>query len=515
MEESEDLDIATQISLHSVRNLLGSQQQLSLFSENKVREFAETYGVSLESQISRYGIDLTDTQQRMMEAILFGFSKTKYKGNLEPIDKPSHAKEKYPSGGLPSIYQNVTQLPKLKITQAELLDWAGVNRRSAGDVQDALRALKHLGTSQYCFYYTRAVFDEKGALKREKHGEYIKEEVIAVDTLFTIKEVRSKKTSSLEYYEIIPSSIFLDQRESYFMLIPFNWREEVRKLIGQRKASSYTFRFLVLLRYQFEMDRRAQKKPVIKCTPEEMAIRLKMPESVYKGKRTRANKILDEVYAVAKKLGYITHYERMGITDILYLNEEKYRMPRHQEKLPDFVKDEQDNSPEMKKARMLLDLLIQEKRKLLPKYNPLLGGQLQEQSCKNLVKLMEKYSYEEIAKVIEWGVSRPYWCTRIGTASNLRKNFEDALVEMKASQLKSTGSDKEQLVKENKEHSSIIAKKLEGKHPFKFEILNKYIEIIEDGSRQPTCINYSEHGFKDQLDSALRKRGIHLESLLE
>ncbi|WP_226988463.1 hypothetical protein [Candidatus Protochlamydia sp. R18] len=49
----------------------------------------------------------------------------------------------------------------------------------------------------------------------------------------------------MEYYEIIPSSIFLDQTESNFMLIPYNCREKVRSVVGSRKASSYTFRFLL------------------------------------------------------------------------------------------------------------------------------------------------------------------------------------------------------------------------------------------------------------------------------
>lgn len=505
MEDEEELDKTTQISLHSVRNLLGSQQQMTLFSENKVKQFAETYGVNLEREISRYGIDLTDTQTKMMEAILFGLTETNYRGNLEPIDTPSHAKEKYPSGSLPSIYQNFTQLPKLKVTQSELLNWANINQKSAGDVQNAIKALKHLGTTQYCFYYTRSVLNEKGDLVREKNGEIFKEEVTAVDTLFTIKEVRSKKTNLLDYYEIIPSSIFLDQRDSYFMLIPFNWREEVRKLIGQRKASSYTFRFLILLRYQFELERRAKKKQIVyKCSPEEMAIRLKMPESVYKRKKDRLKKILDEVYSVAKKLGYLSKYERTGILDILYLNEEKYYMPRYQEKLPALAKDEKDNSPEMKKAKLLLDLIIMERRKLVPSYNPVLGGQVQEQSCNNLMELLARYSFEEIESVIVWGIQKPYWCNRIGTAANLRKNFEDALTEMRALAGKGKSSEKE-----NREYAAMLCERMiqEKISNVKLEVLNKYVEIA-DGSYQPTCIDYSEKGFKDQLENALKKRGF-------
>jgi len=86
------------------------------------------------------------------------------------------------------------------------------------------------------------------------------ESVVAVDTLLTIKEVRHKDSGKLDYYEAVPSTLFLDQREGYFLLIPFGWREEVRSLVGQRRASVYTFRFLLFLRYQFEMKRRSKKK---------------------------------------------------------------------------------------------------------------------------------------------------------------------------------------------------------------------------------------------------------------
>ena len=101
--------------------------------------------------------------------------------------------------------------------------------------------------------------DKNGMPEIDSEGKWKKEEVMAVDTLFVIKEIRDQKEGKLEYYEIIPSPIFLDQRESYFMLIPYNWREEVRELVGNKKASSYTFCFLLFLRYQYELSRRTQK----------------------------------------------------------------------------------------------------------------------------------------------------------------------------------------------------------------------------------------------------------------
>lgn len=516
MEYSE-LEKATQISLHSVRNILGSPQQLDLFSDAKVKDFSDAYGVPLNNEISRYGVHLSDLQQRVMEAILHGFTKTRYKGNAEPIDKPSHAKEKYPSGEIPNSYQYVATLPKLKVSQSEILKWAGINQKSAGDIQAAVKALKHLGTAQYCFYYTRLAIDEKGEAKRDREGDYQKEEVIAVDTLFTIKEVRSKKTGALDYYEVVPSTIFLDQRESYFMLIPFNWREEVKKLVGERKASSYTFRFLLFLRYSFELIRRSNKgkgKYIIKHSPEEMAIKIKMPESVYKRQKARANATLQEVYAVAKKLGYLKDYERTGYVDILYLDEEKYYLPKYEESLPSLRKEEEDNSLEMKQAIELLNLIIQEKKKIIPTYNPVNGGQVREHSLKNLKDLVKKHSFEDIKKVIVWGISKPFWCNRVGAPVKLCKNFEEAFLEMKVSEGQSKKYNKEEMAEENKELALIISQKIKKlKHKLQVDALNKYIEI-GSGLHQPTCINYTENGFRDQLETALKKRDVSLEELL-
>ena len=60
---------------------------------------------------------------------------------------------------------------------------------------------------------------------------------------------------------------------------------------------------------------------------EEVAIALKMPETMYRANRKRASKIIQEAYAVAIKLGYLVRVENTGATDILYLNEGYYPEP--------------------------------------------------------------------------------------------------------------------------------------------------------------------------------------------
>jgi hypothetical protein len=178
--------------------------------------------------------------------------------------------------------------------------------------------------------------DEKGKYQKDKKGDYQKEEVIEVGTLFRIKEIRDQAGGQLKYYEIHPSAALLDQIDNYFLLIPENWREEVEAITGT-KGSKYTYNFLVWLRLQYEQIRRhnskggkikrKRKEYRIQKTWEEIAIALKMPESIYKANRIRAKKTIEAAYSVAIKLGYLLKVEDNGASDILYLNEEKYPQP--------------------------------------------------------------------------------------------------------------------------------------------------------------------------------------------
>ncbi|MGK5593758.1 MAG: hypothetical protein ACSNEK_00170 [Parachlamydiaceae bacterium] len=321
---------ATQIGLHSVRNMLGENAQYDLFSNHDI-EFASEFKFKLSGKIDRFGIDLTEMQSRIMEGILRGFSETRYQGNIKPKPVEWVQNERFSGGKLPDTYKNIIELPCLKASLTQILDWSGINKNGISYWARAVESIQELGVKQFCFYYDRLVFDDRGNPQKESNGRWKKEEVIAVDTLFTIKEIREESSGELKYYEITPSSIFLDQRDSYFMLIPYGWREEVKALVGSKKASSYTFRFLLYLRYQYELMRRSTKikSPYqIKHSPEEIAIATKMPESIYKRKKQRMNEILSDAFLVAKQLGYLTDYERKDYIDVLTLNNNKYFNPK-------------------------------------------------------------------------------------------------------------------------------------------------------------------------------------------
>lgn len=512
MTKKEDRIQATQIAMHSVRNMLGDQHQISLFSDHD-KQFANEFDLPLSGSIDRFGIDLTDMQARLVEGVLRGFSETAYKGNAEIKDIHQLADEKY-SGKLPEAYKYIKEIPKLKATQKQILEWSGINQSSISCWARGVEALGEIGTKQYCFYYDRLAFDEKGQPIKNKNGYWKKEEVIAVDTLFMIKEIRNEENGSLKYYEITPSSIFLDQRESYFMLVPYNWREEVKLLVGNKKASSYTFRFLLFLRYQYELKRRSNREPLpyqIQWSPEEIAIAIKMPESIYRRKKKRMSQILKDAYAVAKRLGYLTDFEHKGYLDILTLNHDKYFSPKDisLKKAIDAMNDANEIGV---LANKLFDLFHAQRKLLDPKHE-LPSGTVKGQQISAFCSLLKIRTAVDIENIILWSCSKQFWCTRLSSPQSILKHFSEAFSEFTVQYKPS----KEEIISKNKKIASEIETTLGSKcvSKFRFDVLNKHVEIIKtsgsaSGVCQPTCINYEDNEFEKKLHLALSKEGISM-----
>lgn len=430
---------ATQMAMHAYRSFLGNSKQLNLFSDHPTK-FGHEYGVQIREKIDRVGMDLTDIQMRVMEGILRGFSETNYKGNIPPEDKEEIAQRKY-SGKLPSAYKYVREIPRLRATQKQIIEWAGLNLGSAGDKQRAIEALAHLGTKQYWYHYDRLVYDETGCPERDKNGDWKKEAVDAVDTLITIKTVReevplkqqdknAKIRGEVKYYEITPSAVFLDQRESYFILFPYNWRDEIEALYQKKKYSAYIPKFIYFLRLQYELKRRAKsEKPYqIRWSTEEIAIALNMPKSFYKGQKERTNKLLEEAFSVAQKLGYLQKYERTDTLEILTFQDAKFITV---------------NSPTLEKAigvmsgnssstQVLLFDFFHTKKKELNEYHKVPIGEEKEEQLKEFNLLLSQKKSEDIQELIKWGLSLKFWCDRLSTPRKLRDNFDAAWSEMNA-----------------------------------------------------------------------------------
>lgn len=333
----------TRISIHTVTQFFKDSKQLSLFSDEKIDAFSRATGLSITNRPNNYGVILNQSQGRVLEGILKAFTGTNYEGDLQK-DKATALTEVYSdtptagetlSKGDNAPYKNIKTIPVVRLTQAQIIELSGYDLKSQrqGDKQDVIEALTFLATNQFCFYWVRLKY-ENGKPIKDKSGDWVKEEVMEVGTLLRVKTIRDQ-TGLLQYYEIHPSAPVLDQVNSYFLLVPNNWRDEVKQITGKR-ASSYTYELLLWLRLQYEQIRRYNSnggknrnpKPFkISKSWEDMAIALKMPETMYKANRKRASAIIQEAYSVGIKLGYLIRVENNGATDTLYLNEGYYPKP--------------------------------------------------------------------------------------------------------------------------------------------------------------------------------------------
>lgn len=471
----EEKACTTKVSLHAVRNMLGNLDQISLFSEHDISK-AISADAELSQVITRFGIDLTDMEFRLVEGILLGFSQTNYEGNLPPVEGPEE--------GVDFI-----NLPRLKVSQLQLLRLSGISD-SFGPKAKAIEALQSLSEKQYAFYYQRLVYDKNNNPKKDAKNNWVKEEVSVVSNLFTIKEVKNPGTQILKYYEITPSSIFLDQIDTFFMMIPLGWREEVKSLIGSKKVSLYLFRFLFFLRYQYEMKRRTRKeKPfTIKWSPEELCIAIKMPESIYVRQRKRANAILDECYTVAKKLGYLKSVSRETIVDSLVLNDAKFYNPR-------LARAEEQN-PAAVELFEQFHLL----RSRIDKTHRTPSGSAKEDQVTQFNKLLSSRTKEDILKAVEWAFSQSYWSVQVITPHKLADRFKEVWTAMSVA----SGSAKEHSIEENKIHAKAFLTNVLIPKGVQIELLSKYVEIVS-APHQPHIIEFSDKEFMLKLEAALQK----------
>ena len=76
----------TKIAIHTVSQFYGDNNQLSLFSDEKIDAFKDATGLNLTNRPTNYGVVLNQAQKRVFEGILKAFTYTNYKGD-EQKDK--------------------------------------------------------------------------------------------------------------------------------------------------------------------------------------------------------------------------------------------------------------------------------------------------------------------------------------------------------------------------------------------------------------------------------------------
>ncbi len=316
--------LCTEMSLYSAKNLFGEQNQLTLF-DSYIDSLEKSFDPLIKGSVGRFGIDITEYQCRVLEAILKAFTNTSFEGNVHHVSKDRYL-DNTEDSSLEGMCKYLDKIPKIRITQAELLQYLGIGRTSISSISRAIEALHELNDKHFSFYYERRAQDGNGNLLSDSKGRPIIEEVTGKGPLMTVLEVAHSGSGRLDYYEIIPNPIFLDQRETYCMLIPSNWRDEVQKLLGKKKTSQTTFMFLIFLRYAFELfKRRGERAPYqLRMSPEEVASILKIHESVIKRQKKRTVSYLVNAYETAKRLGYLKDFKVDKYLHVLTLDESKY-----------------------------------------------------------------------------------------------------------------------------------------------------------------------------------------------
>jgi len=330
----ENKDLA-KVSKHLINQILYYDKEEIGEISVKAEALANKTGVYLEKKIKRKGLILNSTQWKVLGAILKELTDTNYKGhklmstyealndkNLPPI-YPTDKTGAFLYGSENSPYKNITAIPRLLITQSNLIRLAGYDPRKQSHRQNVVEALEYLRTHQCYFYWKRLKYKD-GKPVKDKNGEYVFEYVEELATVLRVNKITDNKRK-LDYYEIEPSACLLDQHDKYFLLIPKELLDNIDKKI-KRKPSFYTILFLIWLYNEADNMRRYKKKDKT-VSLKELVIILNMPESLYKKKKKEAEKIIQEAITTALSLGYIKNISIEDDTLTFYFNKDFYPAP--------------------------------------------------------------------------------------------------------------------------------------------------------------------------------------------
>lgn len=307
----------------AVANMFNVVQQ-DLFSSSYIDDLRKSLEPIISARVGRFGIDINDTECRVLEAILKGFTETSFEGNYKSISKQELRAQINTEIDLEST--RLEKFPRLRFTQKKLMDDLGISRKHPGAISRAVSALDSLSSKMFTFFYARKALDEKGDDILNKDGSVLYEHVIAQGTLLTLLRVKDESETRLKNYEVVLNPLFIDEREENCLIIPSDWRKEVSSVVGNKKTSSYVFKFLIFLRYMHEFFAKQSVNPpfVLELTMEEMAVTLKFSETSIKRQKKRTEKVLENCYSVAKSLGYLEDYSIGEYMHRLVLNEQKY-----------------------------------------------------------------------------------------------------------------------------------------------------------------------------------------------
>ena len=253
--------------------------------------------------ISSYGLDLTENQDRALHAVQKLLADTQFNGDGK-IDFNS-ADFKISGAYLPYLSINYSDY-----YQAYGLEPAGDGRYRGAQAEQAMKALESLTEMRWLRYKRktgkydkdgRPLFDLISVKKPLIHLQLISgyqnlteediQKILSGQELPEEKE-HSRATKIL----LLPSPILTDEIDKYYILKPVGLHNEIKALSPGRRISRSNSLFIELLLF---VD-----LPVWRINKEELARQLNQDSLIESRQKSRLNKIIQEALETAKALGF-------------------------------------------------------------------------------------------------------------------------------------------------------------------------------------------------------------------
>jgi hypothetical protein len=303
------------------------------------------------------GIDITPAQEQALFGLQALLTRTNYKGNLpgEMIDDRG--------------FKFKGHLPALEFTPAQYLEACGLKKRLTGrgkeeydgkDRAEALQALVDLAKKLFLFVYKREYWVENPLTKKKELRIDRIETIAPLIKIIRGWEALTKKEDALldkgthtgatdeklKAIAIEPAPIIVQDKDSYFVLKPANYLQEISmKYPWPHRPSKFTLGLINWLIAQAELKRRHRQPLIIEQSLETIAYALRMDAWIKTRQLKRIKQILTKGYKIAQELGYLLSYGTVrGQTkdlERLELNPEKFSRARGTMGDPGQVEDQE------------------------------------------------------------------------------------------------------------------------------------------------------------------------------
>lgn len=348
------------------------EERTQIFAQLIARSIGLNQFEKLEDCPDRIGFNLTNKAQRaVLFSVLQLLTRTNYQGDLQipnsvgvktafqdeqKRNNPDRISQALTNGFETTIgknhiggaLQNIPSTPVLRMTQRDLVIMSGYDPDINGDVYQIAEAVLDLATKQNFLMWTRIKRDNKGTPIRNPKTKKLEFELVSTfSPVLWVNFVSDPVSKRLQYYEISPSPVFLDEvsaqygggKNGYFLLIPEEANREIettyRKMFKYRPRIAIkiqTFCFWLRVRVQELQGKvnnpfsRSELDPVIRIRYEDLCRELDMNESAIKKHRKTTIQNVSDGIRVSKEIGYITdgYLDEETDTYILTLNFDFY-----------------------------------------------------------------------------------------------------------------------------------------------------------------------------------------------